>query len=390
MKSVNSNRKNAVDVGKHNWGVDLLKIVSTYFVVMLHILGQGGIISASSPLTINYEIAWFLEIGSYCAVNCYALISGYIGYARKFKYQNILKLYLQVIFYTTIITTLFAVVCPSVIGVKDFVKALFPFAFKQYWYFTAYFCVFFFIPFLGILVDKLDKRQTKKLIATIGFLFCVLPTIFQHDLFYTKAGYSPLWLAALYIIGAYIKKYDIAKNKSKKFCMGIYFGCIVLTWLFKFVIELFTSEVFGKVIDGSFLVSYVSPTILLSAIMLLIWFSQIEIKKAFKKFVSVFAPASFGVYLIHTHPLIWERIMGNRFSNYIEHPPIFFLLCVLGTSIVVLLICSLIDIIRIKLFEMLKMKVLVGKISQHMKLQVLKYCKSFYESSEEKNSDEVI
>jgi hypothetical protein len=48
-------------------------------VVVLHILGQGGVLKTARPLSVEYEIAWFLEILCYCAVNCYALISGYAG-----------------------------------------------------------------------------------------------------------------------------------------------------------------------------------------------------------------------------------------------------------------------------------------------------------------------
>ena len=64
---------------ERNYGIDLLRIVSMMMVVLLHVLGQGGILDGSDPLTVKSETAWLLEIGAYSAVNIYAMISGYVG-----------------------------------------------------------------------------------------------------------------------------------------------------------------------------------------------------------------------------------------------------------------------------------------------------------------------
>lgn len=58
---------------KRNYGLDLLRIISMCMVFTLHILGQGGILSAVTPYTVNYRVAWLLEICSFGAVNCYGL-----------------------------------------------------------------------------------------------------------------------------------------------------------------------------------------------------------------------------------------------------------------------------------------------------------------------------
>ena len=84
---------------KRNYGVDALRILAMYMIVILHVLGQGGILDAVRRGTGQYSVAWFMEIASYCAVNCYALISGYVGVKTKFRMSNILYLWLQVVFY---------------------------------------------------------------------------------------------------------------------------------------------------------------------------------------------------------------------------------------------------------------------------------------------------
>lgn len=40
---------------ERNYGIDLLRIVSMMMVVLLHVLGQGGILDGSDPLTVKSE-----------------------------------------------------------------------------------------------------------------------------------------------------------------------------------------------------------------------------------------------------------------------------------------------------------------------------------------------
>jgi surface polysaccharide O-acyltransferase-like enzyme len=54
---------------KRNYGVDFLRIISMFMVVILHVLGHGGILKQAEPFTTKYWIAWLLEISCYCAVN---------------------------------------------------------------------------------------------------------------------------------------------------------------------------------------------------------------------------------------------------------------------------------------------------------------------------------
>ncbi|MCR5648942.1 MAG: acyltransferase, partial [Oscillospiraceae bacterium] len=63
---------------ERNHGVDLLRIVSMLMVVVLHILGQGGLLDAVSAPSLRHTLCWLLLAAAYCAVDCYAMISGYV------------------------------------------------------------------------------------------------------------------------------------------------------------------------------------------------------------------------------------------------------------------------------------------------------------------------
>ena len=52
-----------------NYGVDFLRILSMFFVIILHCLGKGGVLDAAQPGTVQYASAWFLETFAYCTVD---------------------------------------------------------------------------------------------------------------------------------------------------------------------------------------------------------------------------------------------------------------------------------------------------------------------------------
>ena len=85
-----------------NYGIDMLRLIAMFFVVVLHCYGQGGILSTVVVDSQQYKIAWFIEIVAYCAVDIFALISGYVSYTEKEKrinYSKYLNLWFQVVFY---------------------------------------------------------------------------------------------------------------------------------------------------------------------------------------------------------------------------------------------------------------------------------------------------
>ena len=209
-----------------NYGIDFLRILSMLFVLLLHILKHGGILANLEKFSLAYNIAWFVEICAFCAVNCYALISGFFGYSSKQKYSNIINLYFQTAFYAVLATGIFYVMNPDEIGKRAFIKAVFPFGFNVYWYFTAYFCMFFFIPFMNKILEVCDFKQLTGLVSASIIFFSIIPLIFKSDVYFTNNGYTVLWVSVLYIIGGYIRKYELHKKISNIKCILLYFGAV--------------------------------------------------------------------------------------------------------------------------------------------------------------------
>ena len=85
---------------ERNYGIDLLRLVLMYMVCMLHTLGQGGILGVCQAGTVEYKAFWFLEILSYCAVDGFAIISGYMAVDRPRKYEKLVDMWFQAFFYS--------------------------------------------------------------------------------------------------------------------------------------------------------------------------------------------------------------------------------------------------------------------------------------------------
>lgn len=361
-----------------NYGIDFLRILSMLFVLLLHILKHGGILANLEKFSLGYNIAWFVEICAYCAVNCYALISGFFGYSSKQKYSNIINLYFQTAFYAVLATGIFYIMTPDEIGKKAFIKAVFPFGFNVYWYFTAYFCMFFFIPFMNKILEVCDFKQFTGLVSASIVFFSIIPLIFKSDVYFTNNGYTVLWISVMYIIGGYIRKYELHKKISNIKCILIYFCAVLVTFGQKVVTEYVKFIVNGETVNEGLFIKYTSPTMVICAVSLLCLFAKVDFKDGMKKLTAIFSPFAFSVYLIHTAPFVWSKVMKNRFVLFADFNPIVMILVVFATALGIFALCSLIDFVRVQLFKLLRIKELSVKIEG----TVAKFIEKIYNKKE--------
>ena len=362
-------------VDKRNYGIDLLRIVSMILVVVLHVCGQGGVMENIEPGSANYVIIWLIQAVGFCSVNCYAMISGFVGYGSKFKYSSIAEIYLTVVFYMLAIAGVFKIIMPEAVGINDFIKAFIPFISggTEYWYFTAYLCAFFFFPYLKSFVNNSNKKTLAAYVLVAVIFFSIIPTVINVDVFGAYFGYSPLWLMVLYCFGAYIKKYEVGKNLKTYKGILMFFVLISLTALIKLGLERCVNIVCNTEKLGAYLVSYTSPGTLLSSVVAVLVFANLKISKGFIKAIKLFAPLSFGVYIIHCQPLIWQNVWKGMFSSYADLNGALLVCCVLFTAVAVWLLCSIADLVRFYLFKLLKVKKLSAKAEEKIKNILNKY-----------------
>lgn len=324
-------------------------------IVSHHILYHGGILENVIPFTGTYKAAWLLDIATACAVDIYGLISGYVGYETKHGIKRILRLYLQVIFYTLTATVLFWIIRPELVDWIVIRNAVFPFAYRTYWYYTAYFCLSFIMPFLDELTAALDRRKNRQLLLALFVVTSVLTTVFGRDFAYTDRGYTFLWLAILYLAGAYIKKYDGEKKGERRHLAG-YLLCTVFTWLTKMGVEQVIYSVEHTYRKFSLLMEYISPFIVISAVCLVVAFKEMKCGDRLRKMASFWAPTSFDVYLLHDEPLVRDTFIIGAFAVWLAWNPALMVLAVIGTAVGIFLIGSLAGRLRILIFRLLRVE----------------------------------
>lgn len=346
---------------KRNFGIDLLKITAIFMVVILHTNGHGGILFSPS-LTYtqenffysNYSIVWLIEYLAYCAVNCYALITGYFYWNKKVQYYKLVVFWLQIVFYMVLATLIYSIITAT-INTTLWFNALFPIMIYQYWYMTAYVGVFLFMPILNAYVQHTPNRSLILHLAILFIIMSVLPFFFSQngDPFLFHQGYNTFWLIMMYITGGIISKCKIGKNLSKLKCFSYFLLMILLTWGYQMVITYFNTYTQAG-INSLKIMQYCAPAIVLAAVFLLLLFKQIRITHPIlKKIVLLLSNATLGVYLIHEQPLVRDNFISGYAQEFATYPTLKMVGAILLSSLAIYAICTMIEFIRMQLFKLL-------------------------------------
>ena len=354
---------------QRNVGIDILRIVSMFFIVIIHILLQGGTISAylNEGTQVGYYFFNTLFFLACCGVNCFALVSGYVGWQNTFKLEKILKLWANVVFWSVGVSLVLFIYNKEFFSVKEAISMFLPLIRGRYWFFNAYFVVFMFSPLLNHLVRTLPKRTFQYFLLAVGFVFCVIPFLaLGNDVLRIQAGYEFPWLMVMYLVGGYFSKYLVIIKKPYK-CIFAFLGFALLNLIYKYLIELVTSKLLGTPSYGDIFLSYTSPVMVGEAICLLLCFSNLKVEnKKLIKIVSFITPAIFSVYIIHVHPLVFWNILKDAFTGLTEYNLFVSFTLIIAAALAIFIGCIALDYIRIILFNILKINMLCDKLGMNI------------------------
>ncbi len=344
-----------------NYGVDILKFVSMFMVVILHVLGEGGggVLAAAKAGTSQYIIAWLMEIAAYGAVNCFAMTSGYLMVERSYKTARLFPMWAQVLFYSLSMSAVRYALYPEEMVQEQWIKALFPASAGLLWYFSAYVGLFFLMPFINRLVKSLTKRQAAlSLVALIG-LFTVWRMFPYSSVFGTLDGYSCVWLGMMYYLGACIKYHRLFETVNGLSAAGLYVGGVGVTFIGFYLLRNVISLPF-KIIW----LTYASPTVVLSCIGLMLLCKRLVVQnRMWQKIIVTLSSLGFGVYIIHSHPLFWNHVLKGRFYSFgVELDGLALAGAVLLAAALIFAMCAVVDWLREQLFKLCRINTLCAKL----------------------------
>lgn len=354
---------------QRNIGIDILRVVSMFFIIIGHILMQGGVLSAfcNEGLQGGYYFFNTVYVLAYCGVNCFALISGYVGWQNNFKLEKIIKLWANVVFWSVGVSLVLFVYNKDFFSVKEAISMFLPLIRGRYWFFNAYFVVFMFSPLLNHIIRTLPQKIFQYFLLAVVFVFCVIPFLaLGNDVLRIQNGFEFSWLMVMYLVGGYFSKHPVTINKPYK-CVVALFSITLLNFIFKYLIELVTTKLFGAPSHGDLFMSYTSPVAVGEAVCLLLYFSNLEVKnKKLIKIVSFVTPAIFSVYIIHVHPIIFWSILKDAFTGLTKYNLLVSFALIIAISLAIFIGCIALDYIRIILFKFLKINKLCNKLGNNI------------------------
>lgn len=329
-----------------NTSLDLLRIISMLMIVILHVNSHGEVLNNISY--VNSTIARFFEYFCVCSVNIFVLISGYFLVDSKFKLSKVIKLLLQVWFYSWVINIIMVFTGNATFSAKELISIAFPISYKEYWFITAYLIMYLMSPVLNRLIKSLTQHQHKLLIILLLLLTSVWHDLIPaSDPLYINNGYSFFWFIVLYFISAYIKKYDFSIKKPA--C--VYFACCIAMFLSSMILHTVVNgrDLLENYLPVDHFGKYCSVLNVISSVSLFCLFRKTSIKHG--NIFSRIAPYIFGVYLIHDNihlrDFIWIKIFKLSINDN---------LIILHAAIAVIctfVFCLIVDYCRSILFSLL-------------------------------------
>jgi len=340
---------------------ELLRIVAMLMIITLHYLDKGGILpEPTADYSVTGCLAWGVEAFCVCAVNVYVLISAYFLAESSYRPMKVVRLWLQVVFYSVgieIALILAGIVPLSGLTVYEMMNDIFPVIEEHYWFVTAYILMYLLAPLMNGTLRTLPEKTYRQGILLLLLLLSLSKSVLPVKLPTDRLGYDALWFLCLYMIGAYMRYYGAERaaartGKALGECMK-YIVCAILIFISLLAVHGFYMRT-GSLADFiNRQYQYNSILCLAASVFLFRAFREIRIAPGgVASFICKAASASFGVYLIHEHKslrYLWPVWAGTE--RFAQTP--LFLLHWLLTVIILYGICMIIDFIRQYLFQII-------------------------------------
>ena len=336
-------------------GVDLLRLFAMGLIVLHHLLSHGGLLFAFPAFSPSAMGVHLLNAFTRCAVNAYALISGYVLVNGRFRPARLMGLWLQTAFWG-VMAALFFALDGAQVTAADWLDALFPITRNTYWYFTCYAGVFVLSPFLNALLKALNRRQAALLAGAVTLLFSVLPAFAMKDVFQLGGGYHAGWLVILYLLGGCMRLHGFGWLANRKRAAVAFMLGAALAWAFRLAAVALDAPV-----NSELLLDYTAPTMLLCAAALLAFSRGLALPGWLAKAATALSPLTFGVYLIHDNPLVRKHLISMRLTALANGSPIAMLLGLFICWAGLYAACLVLEWLRLKLFERLRVPALCAR-----------------------------
>lgn len=313
--------KNECSSKSRNLNIESLRVYMMLLIVIMHI-GGGSTDWEYIHNTVGLQSGWIVAYRSitFLGVPAFAFISGYYG--MNLNLRKFFRMETMTILYGVLIIGLIMTVRrPYFLEVRDL---LMPVTFHRLWYYSSYVLLLFIAPIVNAGIRNLDKHTFRTIVIACTIFVYGIRLIMRMD------NCTFINLFTIYLIGQYLRLYPIRwieVNATRNFIVLLIANFVVFFGLGYFAL----SGIYQPLEGNS------NPITFCCAVSLFFAVLGKRNVSTFSKTIARLAPNMLAVYIIHES----IRVTGIIDISILNGN----LLYVIPVGIIVLLSCSLINIL---------------------------------------------
>ncbi len=300
--------KTLLKTNRRLYGLDILKVLAAYFVLILHINGYSAdLFSIQEFDKVSYYTFYIMQAVAYPAIHLFVLAGSYLMISEKkscVNIKSIATIWSQTFLVTVIGVIVLMLFSPSVVSGGGILRSLFPFLGRAYWFVSDYIILLILSPVLIQIVYSLESRTLLQLTA---FLFLIL-SVFRSLIPGWKNEGNLMLFILLFLIAACFQRHQSIINVKRWQWGCLWYICISLL-----VLSVISINVIQKYIGfftgrQEWFYNYNSILVIGAAVALFGWFKEIEIKTIIvERILRILSSETLVVYLLHMHPIAKEH-----------------------------------------------------------------------------------
>ena len=325
-------------------------------IVSGHLLSQSSLAGVEGT---NHILAMLLGSGVRIGVNVFLILGVWFMVDATFKAERIVRLYLEVVFYSVPITC-----CMLLAGhagdARNVIQGLLPFFGRSVWFASAYISLIALSPFLNR-VFLLPMKAQQTLLGLLIVLFCIVPTIPCSTPLDYLADFT--WFCVVYLLVGMWKNSNMGMRVRGRWRFLLAGAVLYLALVAARCVPQ------TQAVADYWIVNIKSLPNFICAVFVFVGFLRLDIGS--NRCINAAARSVFAVYIIHQVPAFiqfqWNTIF--RADQLLGESPLVFACGTLGIALAVFICASVIDFFRRRFFEQFYMsfapvKWLVSRIAK--------------------------
>lgn len=323
--------------------IELLRIIAMLMIIIHHLIIHPRIYAYSGE---NHFMSLVLLAGGKIAVIIYILIMGYYSKKSKFNISRPINIILKVVVYTILFMIIFNK--NNFLDINEY---------KQYWFINTWIILFMVEPIIKICEKEIPIKIQKIIFIWMTFFF-VVPVRIMPNI----EGFIYFYLCGRHILPKLVKTFD---NKILNILAIVVLYLVVIAWKLE-------------------LKPYTTLIPLTTAMAIFTLFANLKIKN---NIINNIAKHTISVYLIHDNKYIRNEIIIKRLNMLNIFNTQYFLIETINISIIIFIICTIIDYIVSKIIEMTILRIpKLNDIILKINNKVNKYIDNTGERNEKKRN----